>query len=66
MNRRSENTVLPAAGGYPDITAIEREARRLRAQHLAALVKRARNGVREWLSGRSPVDLRRGAHSGIG
>ena len=66
MSRPSEGFFIGAEGKYPDLLAIDREARRLRAQHLAALLRRAASRVRRWLSTRPTGDLPGGARPSLG
>lgn len=66
MNRPSEGFFIGAEGTYPDLVAIEREARRLRAEHLAVLLRRAVSCVRRGPSTRPMAELPGGARPSLG
>ncbi len=52
--------------GLVDIVLVEREARRLRAQHLAALARSAIEGLKRALARRAPADFARTAKPSLG
>ncbi len=49
-----------------DIVLVEREARRLRAQHLAALMRSAVDQIKRALARRAPADFGRTARPSLG
>lgn len=52
--------------GSVDIVLVEREARRLRAQYLAALMRSAAESIRRALARRAPTDFGQSARPSLG